>query len=480
MKRQLQHLLILLILTPYVLHSQENSSSLQTFINTPELKHASIGICVKDITGKELISYNPDKAYTPASILKVVTTATALEELGPDFRYTTTLSIDKNKENRLVIEGHGDPTLGTKHLNNSPYAFIDQWTEKIKQFFDSDKSLDIIMVDDYFGYDGISDRWIYQDIGNYYAAGSYGISVFDNTYELFFNTTRRDTCPVIIKTEPAIDLNFQNAMNLNYTGKDNGYIHGTPFSETRLLTGDIPAGRTSFSIKGDIPNPPLFLGKIIADRLTDGGYKIGNIDNTHKQYNDNRFLKNRNTVTGDVFYSHRSFPLKDIIRETNVKSNNHYAEHLIRTIGRTKNPDIYDSALEKGIQEIETFWKDKGLETSSLMLFDGSGLAPSNAVSAAFLCDLLVYMQAKSKYSTEFLESLPKAGQEGTVRNRLKGTRLAGKISMKSGSINGVQCFAGYYIDGDKKYAFTIMVNKFTGNRNQIVKAIDQFLLSIF
>lgn len=96
------------------------------------------------------------------------------------------------------------------------------------------------------------------------------------------------------------------------------------------------------------------------------------------------------------------------------------------------------------------------------------------------MCDLLVYMQTKSKNADVFLESLPKAGKDGTVKNRLKGTRLSGKIAMKSGSINGVQCFSGYYIDGDKKYAFTIMVNKFTGPRSEIVRAIDTLLLSLF
>ncbi len=121
------------------------------------------------------------------------------------------------------------------------------------------------------------------------------------------------------------------------------------------------------------------------------------------------------------------------------------------------------------------------MNTDALMMFDGSGLSPSNAVSPAFMCDLLVYMQAKSKNAKTFLESLPpQAGKDGTVRSRLRGTRLAGKIFMKSGSIYGVQCFAGYYINGDKKYAFTIMVNKFTGQRSQITKGIDNLLLALF
>ncbi|MBK5720762.1 D-alanyl-D-alanine carboxypeptidase/D-alanyl-D-alanine-endopeptidase [Dysgonomonas sp. Marseille-P4677] len=467
-------------LIPFFVCAQLKQAGIHTFLDTPELEHASVGICVKDISGKELVSYNANKLYTPASILKVITTATALEVLGPEYRYETTLSKDLDQENRLLIHGYGDPTLGTKHLDNIPYIFISQWEDKVKQNFDSTKKLDITVIDDYFGYEGISDRWIYQDMGNYYAAVSYGISVFDNTYQLFFNTMRRDTCPVIVRTDPEINLNFRNTMTLNTTGQDNGYIHGTPFSTDRLLTGNIPVERTAFSIKGDIPNPGLYLGEVLAKRLADSGYTIGKVQNTYNRYFENMYLKEKATFSEDIFYRHRSFPVKDIIKETNVSSNNHYAEHLIRTIGRTKNTDIYTSSLDAGIEKTIELWKDRGLNIKELSMFDGSGLAPSDAISPAFMCDLLVYMYTDSKNSQYFLESLPKAGKEGTVKNRLKGTRLAGKVSMKSGSIYGVQCFAGYYIDGDKKYAFTIMVNKFTGQRSQVVKAIDKLLLSMF
>jgi len=90
-------------------------------------------------------------------------------------------------------------------------------------------------------------------------------------------------------------------------------------------------------------------------------------------------------------------------------------------------------------------------------------------------------MYNDSKYSEAFVASFPKAGSEGTVRNLLKGTRLEGKVFVKSGSIANVQCYAGYYLDGDKKYAFAIMVNHFKKNsRRQVVKAIESLLLAVF
>ncbi len=112
-------------------------------------------------------------------------------------------------------------------------------------------------------------------------------------------------------------------------------------------------------------------------------------------------------------------------------------------------------------------------------MHDGSGLAPQNAVSAKFLTDMLVYMHNRSNGSTTFLNSLSKAGQEGTLKNFLRDTRLVGKVAAKSGSIGGVQCYAGYLIDGNKKYAFAVMVNKFNGTRSEIRKAIEQLLLGL-
>ena len=88
-------------------------------------------------------------------------------------------------------------------------------------------------------------------------------------------------------------------------------------------------------------------------------------------------------------------------------------------------------------------------------------------------------MYSKSKYSKEFYASLPVAGRDGTLKSFMSKTKYDGKIRAKSGSIGGVQCFAGYIIDGNKKYAFTIMINKFTGSRSDVRKSIEDFIVSL-
>lgn len=463
-------LLILLFSLQISIFAQNHS--VQQFLKTSGLEQASIGFCIKDLSGKTIVSHNAKRSYTPASTLKIITTASALEILSPTYTYQTKLGIDKDK-NRLVIIGSGDPTLGTEHLKNNSKQFISDWTDAIITKLEKTKNttLNIFVKDDKFGYQGVSRKWIYEDIGNYYGAASYGISIFDNTYRISFNTINANEAPQITDISPRIEgLKFTNTLTLNTTGKDNGYIIGSPFTYERTIIGNIPLGRQKFTIKGATPDPGMLLGKTISELLMKRGYKIDKVETSRNADNSNSLI--------DVFYTHQSPKLSEIIRDINVRSNNHYSEHLIRTLGVYNNTNPNPLALEEGIERVKEFWTSKGLDAKSLFMYDGSGLAPSNAVSAEWMCDILLYMQAKSKWAQAFLNSLPVAGQEGTVKNFLKGTRLEGKVFVKSGSIANVQCFAGYYIDEDKKYTFSIMVNNFNGTNRQVIKAIERLLLN--
>ncbi|MDR1743711.1 MAG: D-alanyl-D-alanine carboxypeptidase/D-alanyl-D-alanine-endopeptidase [Dysgonamonadaceae bacterium] len=468
-----------LISFSYLLSAQ---TPLQQFLRNPALKHASVGVNVADLSrGKTLLSHNADKSLTPASVQKLITTAVATEILGADFCYTTLVALDKDDPSRILVIGSGDPTLGSSVFDDNPDAFFIHCASELRRKLPADKKYSVYVVDNRFGYMGISPEWTWVDMGNYYASGAYGISIFDNTYKLFFNTTSRNVCPQIIRTEPAIKgLTFDNYLTLNTLGQDNGYIYGMPFSYERSLRGDIPAGRAEFSIKGDIPDPGLLLGETMADYLRRSGFEIEKVETSRRDY-VSRLCETDKTQPykiGTPLFEYRSRPMSEMIREINVQSNNHYAEHLIRTVGRTRNTDIYSDALQEGINAIDLFWKSKGIDTKALTMYDGCGLAPQNAISPKFLTDLLAYMYA-GKNSAVFFDSLPKAGEEGTVRSFMTNTAYKGIIRMKSGSIGGVQCYAGYLVSGDKKLVFSVMVNKFNGTRAEVRRAIEKLLSSL-
>ena len=480
----IKYFLVIILLFGTGFSYSQSQTSLQHFINHPALKHASVGVSVVELeSGKSIMTHDVEKSLTPASTLKLLTTATVLETFGDNYRYKTEVALDADDPSRILVFGAGDPTLGSDAFGENRNAFFINSANAIGKVLSKEKEYTIYVVDNLFGYDGIAPGWTWIDMGNYYAAGAYGISIFDNSYRLFFNTTDRNGCARILRTEPEIKgLTMRSLLSLNNSGQDNGYIYGAPFSYDREVRGNIPAGRTEFSIKGDIPDPGLLLGQTLADYLSHSGFKIAKVKTARDDYLSRDCETDRRDVTyhaGKVIFTQVSRPLKDIIREVNVESNNHYTEHLIRTLGRYSKDDIYTDPLEAGIEYVEEFWKARGISTSSLLMYDGCGLAPQDAISAQLLTDLLVYMYNNSEYSSVFFNSLPKAGQEGTVRSFLRDTKLNGRVFVKSGSIGGVQCFAGYLINGNKKYAFSVMVNKFNSTRPQIRDAIERFLLSL-
>lgn len=461
-----------------------SQTGVERLVKQPALKHASAGVSVVDLeSGETVVDWDADKSLTPASVLKLVTTATALERMGENYHYKTDVALDADDPSRILVMGSGDPTLGSAAFNDDSHSFFIHCAAALRKALPSDRDYSIYVVDHLFGYDGVSPEWTWVDMGNYYAAGAYGISVFDNSYRLVFTTADLNRCPVILRTEPEIKgLTFHNALSLNSSGRDNGYIYGAPFSYDRSVRGNIPGGRKEFSIKGDVPDPGRLLGETLADYLSKAGLKVKKVQTARNDYLASVCGKEKyvQPKPGKVIFTLVSPSMKEIVREVNVTSNNHYAEHLIRLIGRTVSPDIYSDPLSAGIEEVVRYWREKGLDVSSLLMFDGCGLAPQDAVSPRFLTDLLRHMYNESAGASAFYQSLPKAGAEGTLSYFLKNSRLAGKVVAKSGSIGGVQCFAGYLTEGGKKYAFAIMVNKFAGNdRSKVRMAIEQFLLAV-
>jgi D-alanyl-D-alanine carboxypeptidase/D-alanyl-D-alanine-endopeptidase (penicillin-binding protein 4) len=180
-----------------------------------------------------------------------------------------------------------------------------------------------------------------------------------------------------------------------------------------------------------------------------------------------------------MLISSYSIPLKELVRITKHVSHNLYAEALLKTIGLKYRKDETISSFEKGVRIVKDYWADKGLNTSSLWMYDGSGLATTDKLTASFICELLSYMYTKSSYSKSFIESLPRAGMDGTVANILKGSVLQENTRLKSGSMSRVRSYAGYHSKEDKVYAIAIIVNNFSCTQTQIKKDIEQLLLSL-
>ena len=445
-----------------------SQSAVDSFTKNSNLQHAGISILVKDAnTGKTLYQHRADKSAVPASTMKLVTTATALELFGADFRFKTILaydgqiSADSLLRGNLYIVGSGDPTLGSTKTGEA--EFLENWVKAIRSV--GIKTIDgqILTDESIFDRQAANPRWLWEDIGNAYAPGIHGISYLDNTLRVVFKTAAIGTTPEIIRTEPAIEgMTFDNNLKATAITYDKGYFYGEPFSLRRSIYGEIPANRQEFIVKSDIPHPAATLVNDLSQRLTKQGFTLNN--------------KSLPLGVKQVFYTHSSPPLSEIITETNSKSNNHYAEYLFRQIGtRAGTP----ATIDNSIKTIRDFWQAKGLPVAQLFQCDGSGLSPTNGVSAEFFVALLDYMRNKSKNYAAFYESLSVAGESGTLESLLRKTALKGKVYAKSGTLTRVKAYAGYVNYKDKSLIFAIIVNNYNGSQNNVIKLVEDFLIEI-
>ena len=460
-----------IITTILLLNSAFAQKALNDFTGNRVLENANISLLVKDLsTGKTLYQLRPQTSIVPASTIKLVTTATALELYGPDYRFETTLEIDGEitdsvLNGNLYIVGSGDPTLGSEKMGDA--NFMDKWINAIKQAGIRHINGSVIADATRFDEEGVNPKWTWDDIGNYYSPGIWGIAYLDNTVRVTFKSDRIGTTPEIIRVAPEIpEMTIENRLKSTAVKFDSAYFYGAPKSFQRTVSGAIPAFRPAFTVRAEIPNPALLLAQHFTQRLQQNGISV------RENPSENPLNKQKTTI----IHKHYSPALSEIITEVNVKSNNFYAEQLFRSLGlRNNNVATTDGA----IRVIRSFWQSKRLPIEQLFMNDGSGLTPTNGVSAHFFVELLTYMQTKSAHSEAFYNSLAIAGEKGTLEGILKNTELQGKIYAKSGTIARVRCYCGYIDYKDKKYVFAIMVNNANGNSWAVTKRIEDFLLAI-
>ncbi len=174
-----------------------------------------------------------------------------------------------------------------------------------------------------------------------------------------------------------------------------------------------------------------------------------------------------------LVYSHKSESLEKIMKVMMGKSVNLLAEGCLRATAPNAPADT-------AIAREKSLWKSLGVNLERTRILDGSGLARGNSISPRQIAGILNYM-AKSPYSKTYSDVFPKAGKEGTVKTFLTKTRLAGRLAIKSGSMGGVHCYAGYLLgsNGQPTHSVVVMVNHFFCSRTQLKKSIERYLLNI-
>ena len=448
--------------------------SIDILLGHPVTSTANISLLVQDLESGEVIdSYRAKNVAPPASVMKLLPTATALETLGADYRFSTYIEysgvIDGSGVLRgdLYVRGTGDPTLGSQKVGDR--NLLSRWVKAIKEAGIRKIEGSVIADLSYFDADAINPGWIWEDIGNYYAPGIYALSYMDNTMNVVLRSGAVGSIAEVQYTVPEVPgVQFDNHIRCTSITHDGAYVHGAAYNYTRYLTGSVPSNQGSFGVQGDLPNPGLLLVQHLTQQLEASGIEVSA---------EASYLSEADGKSKTNLYTWQSPPLSEIIMETNIHSNNMYAESLFRTFGaRYSLPcTIHNSAdFEKD------YWLRRGVDIRSARIVDGCGLAPQDALSAETLVQLLTYMY-RSKNREAFYASLPVSGQTGTLKLLLKDTELDGKVHAKSGTIAATKNFAGYIEMPDgKTWVFAVMVSFGNGKAKQIQKVIGDYLLDLY
>ncbi len=468
----------------FVLGQNKTEKALSVLEKDPHLKSASWGFCAYEVeSGKMLVGRSPDQSLIPASSLKVVTTATALKILGPEYKFKTEIQydgvIDANGvlNGNLYLKGYGDPTLASPELDNvlRMDALLQDWTSHIRNAGIRSVNGKIVGDGTWFDSQQLPTTWQWNDLGNYYAAGASGLNLHENLYYLNFkqNPSQGKT-PAIKNIEP--DYPFVTFVNevVSKGTRDNAYIFGAPYSNTRYVRGSIPAGKGTFTIKGAVPDPPFFAAYHLTKVLEKNGIQTLQEMTTYRELKREGFYSTKRKI----IHTNYSPPLRVIVEEANMESVNLYCEVLLKAIGKKQKGK---GTTEAGLEVVKETWKAAGVNVEGFFMEDGSGLSPRNAVTTRQLAALMRKTYLDKNIDKIFISSLPLAGESGSLKHMLKGTAVEGKLRAKSGYIRRVRSYTGFCpTQNGKMVAFCFIINNHTASNSAIRKKMEKVMATLY
>ena len=452
------------------LQAQTLQQKVDQAVTREPLKGAVVGVMVQDAAGHVLASREAGRRMVPASNLKLVTTGTALHALGPDFRFETGIGYtgtveDGTLHGDVYIIGGGDPTIGvTDTVAVKPDALFWRWKSLLKDAGIS--RIDGRIIGDGRAYEGHLENttWGYDDTGTYYGAGCNALSYYENAVDYLVSAGAEGEPVKVTQRFPDTPwMHFSNRTETGPKGTGNSlYLYTTdlaPYAEMR--------GTYSLDRKPKVEHFANKYGALTCayyfwQNLRDTGWDIsgGYADIDRGGYvRGADFVPAYKAGTPQVLGQSASPTLAKIVRQTNVLSDNFYAEALFRQMGeKASGIAVYDSCRVAVYDVLEGLMES---DLAGIRLEDGSGLSRLNTASPAFLVSFLRSM-TRSRGFDAFLASLPQPG-EGTLNTLLPKLTPAQKarIRVKSGSMDGVLCYSGYILDDQGKPAriFSLMVN---------------------
>lgn len=458
------------------------------------LRSAQVSVLAVRLDGEVIAERESFRKLVPASNTKLVTTGTALHELGTDFRFETSLAYSGSIEDGtlhgdLYILGGGDPTLASKDsIATATDALFSQWRSMLSQAGISRIEGNIVGDGRYFDGNREEPTWLYEDIGTYYGTGADGLCFYRNIQEFRVSAGAAVGSPVKVAPSypqlPWMQFIYNCSTGIKGSG-DKLYLYATDVAPVAELRGTYAVDRGPKRLECSNKFGAYTCAWMFRESLVTGGIEVSgsaaDIDASGKIRTEpgvpskgapSAALRKDMTVLGSTY----SPQLHRIAFITNQRSDNFYAEAMLRILGRTKKGSAdYPECIKVEMDALKRMGLDPG---KGLSLVDGSGLSRKDLASPEFFCSFLKAM-LDSPACEAFVNSLPQPGQ-GTQIARMHGDPAAPRVRYKSGSMEGVRCYSGYIIpsDGGKEdtIVFSVMVNNYTGSSSRLLSQIDRII----
>lgn len=425
----------------------------EKFENDAQMKYGISSLTVLDArTADVLFSKNSNIGLASASTLKTITAATAYHFLGKDYSWETnlayngTISSDGTLNGDLIINGVGDPTLGSDRYDLSKSDYIlKKWTDAIARLGIKKINGALVADDRLLGTQTLPGGWTWQDMGNYYGAGPSSLTWRENQFGLRFKAGARvGDAAELISIDPKMEyLKVVNEVKTGAPGSgDNVYAYSAPYSSVIYVRGTYGIDLKK-EILASVPDPAFDLANNLLKGLNNLGIKVEKGATTARLLALNAQNLASPTKIIDI---HSSPNLDKVVYWFNQKSINLYGEHLLKAIAQKDGKDI---STPEGVKVMKKFWQNKaGIDEDALNIYDGSGLSPSNRVTTLAMAKILQTAKTETWFPG-FYESLP------TYNN----------MKMKSGSIADVIAYTGYQTSSNgTPLVFSFIINNYSGS----------------
>jgi serine-type D-Ala-D-Ala carboxypeptidase/endopeptidase (penicillin-binding protein 4) len=439
------------------------------------------GLLVADAkTGEVLFEQNADRYFVPASNMKLFTTALALAKLGPDFRFRTTLETleSPSKHGKVIgplfLVGRGDPNLSNRkfpyaqkeEFDGPPERALAELADRLVAKGIKEIDGDIVGDDSYFPRDRYPNGWEIDDMVWEYGAAISAIVVDDNTVQLTLTPGEKAGDHVDAAVNPPTpEFVVDNQVVTSAAGvKPDLTLKREPGANLVAVLGTLPAKSNSRKLILAIQEPALHAAAMLKRLLEERGIQV---DGVARELSNPPATPPAERV---VLAEYLSVPLGESIRLVNKISQNLHTEMLLRTAARQKGLWTTPDELANFPAD---FYAVAGIPPGDVVQADGSGLSRHDLVTPRAIIALLLYAQ-KQPWFADYFASLPVAGIDGTLEDRMKNSIATGRLHAKTGSVEHVRTRSGYAdLPSGRRVVFSFMSNNMGSKGHEATDALD-------